>query len=113
MIIAGHQKRQEFSRLTPSIISQICNALRHPDLGLIIPLFIHRCLSSIICPESSMGQNIYRTIIPLVDHLRHLMPLEMSTMFSPTLLKSYKLKSSIRCDDLDESDSFFNAITTK
>lgn len=112
MIIAGHQKRQEFGKLTPSITSQICNALRHPDPG-------ERSFSSIIHSLSdasvgtSVGYNIYKNIIPLVDHLRHLMPLQLSTMFAPSLLQSYKLKSTIRCHDLEESDSFFNAIGNK
>lgn len=60
-----------------------------------------------------MGRNVVDYIIPLVNHLRKMMPLEFGSIFPSALLEQHQLSSTIQCHDLKSSDDFFDAIQKK
>jgi hypothetical protein len=49
-------------------------------------------------------------LIPLVNQLRHTIPLTFSTMFPNILLKEMNLTGKIECHDLQASDYFFDKL---
>jgi hypothetical protein len=66
-----------------------------------------------VSPATDIGKNIKDRLIPLVEHLRHCIPLQLSTVFSRALLRDAGLNEDIGCHDLDASDTFFDGIRKK
>lgn len=112
MLIAGYEKRQAFSKLPVTTISEICNVLRWPN-GEKLTCFEVNGISSTILEETAIGRQVCKYIIPSVDSLRRAMPLSFSTMFAPPLLQECKLSPTIACHDIESSDAFFDSMKNK
>src|SRR5262245_56134843 len=114
MIIAAKGPRRQVHRLKFHVIYEMSNAIRWPDLSKILSLvLLHIIDSHIHMSDTGMGKDIYERLIPLVDYLRHQIPLQLSTVFPKSILLERGLKGGVNCHDLVSTDKFFDTFNKK